>query len=84
MTKHGIYTIYNKVEGVYSPLDIASNDIIAIRRFKSALNSDKVIYKSDFELYKVGEIDITTFELLPATKTLISTYADLENNPDVE
>ena len=82
--KHGIYTIYNKVEGVYSPLDIASNDTIAIRRFKSALNSDKVIYKSDFELYKVGEIDISNFQLLPVEKRLISTYADLENNPDVE
>ena len=84
MTKHGIYTIYNKVEGVYSPLDIATNDTIAIRRFKTALNTDKVIYKSDFELYKVGEIDISTFELFPVSKVLVSTYADLENNPDVE
>ena len=82
--KHGIYTIYNKVEGAYSPLDIATNDTIAIRRFKSALNSDKVIYKNDFELYKVGEIEISTFQLFPVEKSLISTYADLENNPDVE
>lgn len=83
MPMFSIFTIYNRVEDSYSPLDICANSTVAKRRFKTALSSDKVLYKKDFELYKVGEINPVTYEITASEKVKICEYADLENDSDV-
>lgn len=73
-----IYVIKNKVENGYSPLEISPNDIVAKRRFKDALSSDKVVYKDDFELYKLGDINPDNMEISPITPLLVATWADMD------
>lgn len=74
-----IYVIKNKVENGYSPLEISPNDIVAKRRFKDALSSDKVVYKDDFELYCLGDINPENMEITPKKPLLVATWADLES-----
>lgn len=73
-----IYVIKNKVENGYSPLEISPNDIVAKRRFRDALSSDKVVYKDDFELYKLGDINPDNMEISPITPLLVATWADMD------
>lgn len=74
----GIVTvIYNKVEDCYSAFDVCTNEIVAKRRFADGLKSDKVMYKSDFELYKVADVSLETFEISNPNKVLIATYDDI-------
>ena len=75
---HGIYIIKNKVEEGFSPLEVAKNDLVMKRRFKSALSGDKVTYKSDFELYKVGEIDLETAKITACDVTKIADWSDVD------
>lgn len=83
MSDYFIYVVYNKVEDSYSQLDVAGNDTVAKRRFKIALSSDKVVYKNDFELYKLASLNPVTYEIKGLEKTLICTYADLEKDSNV-
>lgn len=83
MSDYFIYVIYNKVEDSFSPLDVAGNDTVAKRRFKIALSSDKVVYKNDFELYKLGKLNPVTYEIEGLEKELVCTYADLEKDTNV-
>lgn len=78
----GIYTIYNKVEDAYSPLDIKNNDLSAKRGFEVALKDPKCTYKDDYELYKIAEIDITSCKITPCEKTLIAVYSDFKTLED--
>lgn len=73
-----IYVIKNTVENGFSPLEISANDIVAKRRFKEALSSDKVVYKDDFELWCLGEINPENMEITSKKPVLVATWGDLE------
>lgn len=75
---HCIYVIKNVVEEGFSPLEIAKNDTVMLRRFKSALSGDKVTYKSDFELYKLGEINMDTMEIKSCVPEKIADWSSVE------
>lgn len=82
--KAGIYGIFNKAEDSWSPLDIATNDTIAKRRFYNAIkNSEKIIYKNDYELYKLGEIDIYNYEIVSTKKEKVTTWEKIQEDEEV-
>lgn len=81
----GIYTIHNMVEDFYSPLDIASSDVIAKRRFVISLNeglktSKTPIVKSDYELICIGHIDTDTHEILDRDRSELGKYETIIND----
>lgn len=75
---HCIYVIKNTVEEGFSPLEIAKNDIVMKRRFKAALSQDKVSYKSDFELWKIGEINMETAQIKGLEPSKVASWSDVE------
>lgn len=84
----GIYTIHNKIEDMFSPLDIASSDIIAKRRFALSLNEGakdqkNPIVKSDYELVCIGHIETDTHSILDTEKTVIGDYETIINDDSV-
>ena len=74
---HCIYSIKNTVEEGWSPLEIAKNDTVMLRRFKTALSGDKVTYKSDFELYKLGDIDMETMQIKAITPVKVGDWSSV-------
>lgn len=81
----GIYTIHNMVEDFYSPLDIASSDVIAKRRFALSLNegvknNKNPIVKSDYELLCIGHIETDTHSILDTEKSVLGNYETIIND----
>lgn len=84
----GLYTIHNKVEDFYSPIDIASSDVIAKRRFALSLtegvkNQKNPIVKADYELFCIGHIETDTHTILDTEKKVIGDYESIISDPDV-
>ena len=52
-----VYSIYDKVAGVYSMPICQHNDNSARRYFQSVANSSREVAATDCQLYKVGEYD---------------------------
>lgn len=59
----GLYSIKDVVADEFGPIYEAVNDGVAIRNFSKILQ--EVTYPEDFELYKVGEFDVKTGEIMP-------------------
>lgn len=54
VTQMNIYSIYDKVAGECGPLFEASNDGVAIRKFRQVMESASIEEKNDYQLLMVG------------------------------
>ena len=71
-----LYSVEDKVAGSFSAVSTFDNDALAIRAYKSAVNSkaDSIMCTNpgDFALYRLGEIDLLTGEIKPAKEFVIN------------
>lgn len=61
----GMYSSYDNVSGVYGIPMLDLNNATAIRNFIVGVKDANVCYVKDLALYKVGEFDDSTGELIP-------------------
>ena len=58
--KVNVYSIYDKVAGIYSMPIVQHNDNSARRYFQSVANASLEVAATDCQLYKIGEYDTDT------------------------
>lgn len=68
---YGIYSVYDRVTGVYSEPFLAVNKQTAIRRFKFIMQNAKMIAQ-DCDLFFVGTFDSSNAVIDPKTEFIIS------------
>lgn len=71
MKLENLYTVYDKTALTYSPPFTAANDATAKRSFKEMIKNHP--YKTDMELYYIGQFHPGEGTIEPQEKTLIKT-----------
>lgn len=78
MNNYPIYSIYDKVAGVYAQPFLSQNDATAQRQFNYQMQNSAMV-AGDCALYKIGEFDISTGQILPCVE-FICNYIGGEDN----
>lgn len=77
-----LYSIYDKVAGLFSEPFCAANVALAVRRFNYLMSNSKMV-ASDCQLYKLGSIDLSsgviTVPTLASDIEFICNYAEAQN-----
>lgn len=71
-----VYPVYSyrDVKTGFGAPHIEANDPAAVRSFSAAINMDSGVMSfspSDFDLYKIGEFDMNSGELIPCIPKII-------------
>ncbi len=72
-----MYSIFDKVAGVYSEPFLAVNGATAVRRFQWQMQQSTMV-AGDCALYKVGEFNVDTGSIVPCV-TFVCNYEVLSN-----
>lgn len=74
-----LYSIYDKVAGLFSEPFCAANVGLAVRRFNYLMSNSKMV-ASDCQLYKLGEVNLSsgliTAPVLASDIEFICNYAE--------
>ena len=70
-----MFTIYDRVTGVYSEPFLAVNVDTAERRFNYVLSQSPMV-KGDCDLFKLGSFNTETGEIIPVKPEFISHYKE--------
>lgn len=80
---HNVYAIYDNAAKTYLvPLFVSRNDVVPTREFQQITNSpDSILHAhpGDFQLNKLGTINLDTGELKPSDPVEIAQAVDLLN-----
>lgn len=72
--KFSVYSMRDSVSGLYNSPTFEQNDAVAYRSFKYAVNNNGFITFNahDVDLFKLGDFDNETGELIPCTPVKIA------------
>ena len=72
-----MYSIFDKVAGMYSEPFLAVNEATAVRRFQWQMQNSTMV-AGDCALYRVGDFDVDTGDILPGV-TFVCNYEVTKN-----
>lgn len=77
--RYGIYSIYDKVAGLYGSPFVCVNEPVAIRQFNHQIASNLTAEPTDFELYCLGEFDINSGCIAACNKPVFVVKGELQH-----
>lgn len=78
MNNYPIYAIFDKIAGVYAQPFLSQNDATAQRQFQYQMSQSAMV-AGDCALYKLGEFDLATGEILSHVEFLCN-YTEAVDN----